>query len=209
MEREPRTAAAPRLSGTSADNDSAGTCRGNSTAPGPKTAFTCAAITTYWRRRIQRGVDTMWGPGQGGAYIGPPEIWRKRGKRRRQRRQRPGSACSKRATGRRTAARIRAPPNWLCALNVCSHPGGGGRGGNPSPAARANSTQPEAERDPSTQQHVTLASGHKRETVGGTPTQQRAQTVRWQGGEGDPSERPRATPARSQEEEEEVDPPEP
>ena len=208
MEREPRTAAAPRLSGTSADNDSAGTCRGNSTAPGPKTAFTCAAITTYWRWSIQRGVDPTWGPGQGGAYIGPPEIWRKRGKRRRQRRQRPGSACSKRATGRRTAARIRAPPTG-CVRLTCAATQEGGRGGNPIPAARANVAQPEAEGDPSTQQHVTLASGHKRETVGGTPTQQRAQTVRWQGGEGDPSERPRATPARSQEEEEELDPPEP
>ena len=108
-----------------------GPCRSNMTAPtapGQKTACTCAASTTYWRRRRRRGVEPKRGPEQGETATGPPERRQKRGERRRQRRQRLGNACSKRAAGRRTAGSNRPPPNRLRTHNACGHPGGNGGG---------------------------------------------------------------------------------
>ena len=119
-----------------------GPFRGNPmapTAPGPKTAFTRAVSTTYWRWRPRRGVVPTWGTPLVRPAMGPLRI--RKGQNRRRRGTKPCSARSPREATTESRTRQGDPLNGRSRLTRAAAKGEKEGGGTPQPAARAHRAQ--------------------------------------------------------------------
>ena len=151
------------------------------TAPGPKTACTCAASTTYWRWRQRREVEPTRGMPVARPAMGPRRIrkvWRSR-----RRGKKPCSVRSPRKATTESRMRQENPPNGRARLMRVVAKGGKEGGNPPHSSARPRCAAGAQGRPPNTAAKEPTARpgpGQRR----GPPAPSARATRAWEGGGG-------------------------